>query len=242
MGGGDEPMVKITHAVTDQATDVEVLFNPDFVDLTYGKNGVGWGNRTWRHVVTSDHVEVAFVNGDGDTVLHARIDLISKTALVPSGYASLGVTDGDGALYKGDVDDVLSFGTSMDDNINYHGYELFESSPQTDSVFTPNPDYPDWEYHVVYRLSLDPDAFGPSGYGGVHMTSVHASPSKNGPETVEVSKKPGPEAGTPEDPFRFYQPPGGGGGGSGGGGGGGSVPPDTTPVDTTPVDSIPVVD
>lgn len=206
--GTDVPMVKITNAVTEKCTDVEVTFNPDFVDATYGTGSVGWGNRGhwFKDLYGSDHVEIAVTNGDGDTVFHGRLDLLEKTDLVPSGYATLGPFGGDGAIYKGDPDHVLSFGTSLDDNINYYGYHLFENSPAVDDQFAPDPQYPNWQNYVTFRITLDTEAFGPSGYGEVRMTSVHASPSKNGDDTIEVTDKPGPVPGSQDDPFRYYTP------------------------------------
>ena len=109
--------------------------------------------------------------------------------------------------------------------INYYGYELFTNSPPTDSAYTPNPEYPNWEYYAVYRITLSADAFGASGYGDVGMTSVHASPSKTPLETVEVHEGLPPDS--TDNPWEYYipLPP--------------VEPPDTT---TPPVDTIPDVD
>lgn len=208
-GQKEEPIVKINHAVTADLVDVELIFSPAFVDLTYGKNKIGWKNHTFNLLVTSDHVEVGLLNGNGETAFHGKIDLLSKTDKVPSGYASLGFTGGDGNLTVGKIEDVVSFGTSFDDNLNYHGYHLFTDSPATDSVFTPNPNYPFWEFRAIYRVTVKAEIFGPSGYGSAHMTSVHASPSKNGIETVDVLQKTCPVPGSPGDPFtptKIYDP------------------------------------
>jgi hypothetical protein len=222
------PVVKIINSVNQDVVDVAVIFSPDFTDLTWGENGIGWGNRSWNHVVTSDHVELQFLNGNGDVVLHAKFDLISAdpTGTASSGYAALGL-GGDGEIISGDASNILSFGTSMDDNLNYFGYDdasIFESSPATDSTFKANPQYPNWQYYAVYRVTLDADAFGSSGYGGVQMTTVHSSPAKSSQETVEVTQGDPPEAGSPDDPFRYFTP----------------TTPDTgttTPPDTTSTDS-----
>jgi hypothetical protein len=77
------------------------------------------------------------------------------------------------------------------------------------------------------------------------MTSVHASPAKNGPETIEVTDKPGPVEGGENDPFRLRDQPKPGDPSP--------TPSDstTTPSDSTgtpsdstgaPGDTIPVVD
>ena len=203
-GEGNEPLVKTTHAVSSRVVDVEVTFSPRFVDCTYGTGAQGWSpNRghTFADLYKSDHVELSITNGNGETVFAGKLDLISPTSKVSSGYAALGPFGGDGSHDAGNPDHVLSFGTSLDDNINYYGYNLFENSPKTDETFSPNPAYPNWEFYVTYRLTLDIGAFGKSGYGKVLMTSVHASPAKTPNETIQVTEgvKPDPN----DDPFRF---------------------------------------
>lgn len=204
--GVDVPLCRITNAVTDKVLDIEVLFNPDFTDNTYGVNQIGWSKgHTWKDLYHSDHVQIAVQNGAGDTVFKAKLDLISMTDKAPSGYACLGPFGGDGLMQIGDSSAVLSFGSSMDDNINYYGYHLFTDSPQTDSLYTVNPDYPFWQYFAAYRISLDPRILGTSGFGSTSMTYVHASPSKT-QGTISVVEKPGVTPGSPEDPFRLFVP------------------------------------
>jgi hypothetical protein len=225
--GNEEPLVRITHAVSNDAFDLEVTFNPHFVDNTYGSEGhVGWNPKrphTFKDLYHSDHVQIAVVNGDGDTVFHGRLDLLSQTSLVSSGYACLGPFGGDGVIYKGDPSMIISFGSSLDDNWNYYGYRDTVNSPVTDSTYKVNPQYPFFQYYTIYRITFNPEIFGPSGYGEVHMTSVHASPSKDGSGTITVVEKPGPTPGSPQDPFRFLIPTG-------------TVTPPETPPDTIPPD------
>jgi len=207
--GNEEPIVKIINAVSPDVVDIEVIFNPHFVDNTYGDGSIGWPHRrghTFRDLYVSDHVELTVTNGDGDSVFHGRIDLLSATDKVQSGYACLGPFGGEGVIYKGNSSSVVSFGSSLDENINTYGYKLFENSPSTDSTFKVNGSFPYWQYYCIYRLTLDRNAFGESGYGQVRMTSVHASPSKDGVETVKVTQKDGPESGSIYDPFRFLPP------------------------------------
>jgi len=203
--GTQIPLVKIVTATTSEVTDVALVFNPVFTELTYGEASAvnGWNPKrphTYRDIYVSDHVEVAFTNGAGDTVLHVRLDLLSPTTLVSSGYASLGVTGGDGAVIKGDPAWILSFGTTADDNINVCGWTNELSSPPTDSIYSPNPISTCYQYLAAYRLAIDPAAFGPSGYGTAYMTSVHASPAKTPQETIPVNEGPPPPTNEP-DPF-----------------------------------------
>ncbi len=208
-GSGKEiPLVKVVTAVSPDAVDIALIFNPGFVDNTYGNGRIGWNKHTFEQLVKSDHVEISVRNGDEQEVFFGKIDMISPSSKAPSGYASLGPLGGDGALVTGTEDDILSFGTSMDDNLNYYNYRLFTDSPETDSVYTPNPQYPHWEYYAIYRISFDPAVFGPSGFGDIQMTSVHASPAKTKEETVTVTEK-DPPADT-DDPFThtdFGKPP-----------------------------------
>lgn len=186
VGGDTIPMVKIIQAKSHRVIDVAVIFNPHFVDLTYGDNVVGWNKHSFSQLIGSDHVQVTVRDIDSTDKFQGKIDLLSATNLVPSGYASLGMKDGDGEVTIGSTDDVYAHGTSFDDNINWYGYHLFENSPETDSVYTPNPNYPFWEYYAVYHVCINDRVLGGNPFGYVFMSSVHASPSKIGPDTVPI--------------------------------------------------------
>lgn len=209
LNGVDQPLVKIVHAVSADVVDIEVIFSPFFVDNSYGSNAVGWGSRghTFKDLYESDHVALAINNADGDTVFAGKLDLISSTTKVKSGYACLGPFGGEGKIFKGNSSDIVSFGNSMDDNLNYLGYNLQTNSPETDSTYKVNSQYPHWQYYVVYRLSIKSSAFGSSGYGKAVMSSVHASPSKDKNNTITVTEKGPPTPNTPTDVFRYILPP-----------------------------------
>lgn len=202
--GKDKPIVMITHAVSADAVDIQVVFNPWFFDLTYGTNALGW-KHTYEQLVKSDHVAIDIQNGNKEIVFSGKLDLITASAKSPSGYACLGPFGGDGAISTGNPADIISYGSSLDDNINYYGYHLFKNSPKTDTMYTPDPLYPNWQFYPIYRISLKKSAFGQSGYGSVQMSYCHASPSKD-KETVNVTEKLPPLTGTPQDPFRYYTP------------------------------------
>lgn len=209
LGDVEQPLVKIVHAVSNDVVDIEVIFSPYFVDNTYGENAIGWGNRghTFADLYESDHVALSIYNADGDVVFEGKLDLISQTTKTKSGYACLGPFGGEGKLSKGNPSDIVSFGNSLDDNLNYFGYNLQTNSPSTDSTYKVNPQYPYWQYYVVYRLSIKASAFGESGYGKALMSSVHASPSKDKKNTITVVEKDPPVPNTPLDVFRYILPP-----------------------------------
>ncbi|NLL13380.1 MAG: hypothetical protein GX267_08250 [Fibrobacter sp.] len=209
LGDVEQPLVKIVHAVSNDVVDIEVIFSPYFVDNTYGTNAIGWGKRghTFADLYESDHVALSISNADGDIVFEGKLDLISQTKKTQSGYACLGPFGGEGKLSKGNPSDIVSFGNSLDDNLNYFGYNLQTNSPATDSTYKVNPQYPYWQYYVVYRLSIKASAFGESGYGKALMSSVHASPSKDKKNTITVIEKDPPVPNTPLDVFRYILPP-----------------------------------
>jgi hypothetical protein len=145
-------------------------------------------------LVKSDHVWLAAMTKTGDSAFSGKIDYIHgiDSTIIPSGYTCLGPYGGDGALYKGSASDIISFGSSLDENVNFYNYRLFVDSPKTDSLYTPNPDYPFWEFYVIYRITLRANAFGAGGtanFDKVVMETVHASPSKYSNDTVIIFDK-----------------------------------------------------
>ena len=54
-------------------------------------------------------------------------------------------------------------------------------------MYTPNPDTPEWDYRVVYEVTIDLAAFGDAGFSGAFIDYVHASPAKSPDNTIEVT-------------------------------------------------------
>jgi hypothetical protein len=218
--GDSIPLVKIIHRINGDNLELIVIFTPKFVDNSYGVNGIGWNpNRPHtlaRDLEGSDHVELSLLNGGGTQIFHLRLDLISFVDSTVSGYDALGPFGGDGSLIVGSAEDIVSYTTSLDENLNDYGYvtgpdsPVLTDSPETDSVYTPNPAYPRWDFNVVYHLTVKLSAFGSSGFGTASMTSVHASPSKTPIETILVTEGECPPTASLDDPFRHtlvYQDP-----------------------------------
>lgn len=209
---------------------LRLTFNPGFVDNTYGAGSMGWsakrGHR-FRDLTGSDHAELLVQDGDGEVALQFKLDYITEDPSAPSGYASLGVSGGDGKVIAGEASWVLDYSTSLDENLNDRGYgDYVVDSPTTDEDYTPNPDTPDWDYRMVYEVWIDVAALGGNGFGGAFIEYVHASPSKSSNDTIEVTPgecppdfctdpdgcydgpPPGEECGLkPDEPCNEGQPP-----------------------------------
>jgi hypothetical protein len=152
--------------------------------------------------VGSDHAEIQLLAGNGDIVLHFKLDYLSESPAAASGYASLGVSGGEGKLFVGDPTWILGSSTSMDRNLNACGLGGFVAdSPGTDVTYGANPSAPDWDYRVIYEVWVSMQAFGSAGFGSALIESVHASPSKSGENTETVLPAPCPPTpGAPESP------------------------------------------
>jgi hypothetical protein len=160
----------------------------------------GRGGHTFRDLVGSDHAEIQLLDADGEVAVHFKLDYISESSSAASGYASLGVAGGEGAVLVGEPDWFLATATSLDRNLNACGLDSFtDSSPETDAAYIINRDAPDWDYRVAYEAWVSSDAFGEAGFGSALIENVHASPSKLAGNTVDVSPAPCPvDPSTPE--------------------------------------------
>jgi hypothetical protein len=169
---------------------LRLTFHPWFVDNTYGAGSIGWPVKRGHwfvDLVRSDHAELLMNDADGKLVLQFKVDYFSKDASRPSGYGSLGVSGGDGAMITGDASNVVKYSTSLDRNFNERGYSSYTvDSPLTDKDYSPNPATPEWDYRVVYEVWVKLDAFGSAGFGGSSIEYVHASPAKGGSDTIDV--------------------------------------------------------
>lgn len=196
---------------------LRVTFDPAFVDNTYGENASeawtpedtgdagdkkpgGKGGHTFKDLVGSDHTELLLTNGNAETVMEMKLDLISESDESACGYETLGVSGGDGKMITGDASAVLAVATSMSRNLNGCGYcaedacngDCTVDSPATDAAYTPNDDTPKWDYRQVYETWVALDAFGSTGFGQAYVTYVHASPSTGTNNTLIVEPSPCP--------------------------------------------------
>ncbi|HKY34757.1 MAG TPA: hypothetical protein VJN18_02355 [Polyangiaceae bacterium] len=252
----DDPAVVIEQVIEElngvAYVHIRITFDPAFVDNTYGEGACcGWsekrGHTFNKDLTNSDHTELLLTNGDAETVMHFKIDLITADPAADCGYATQGVTGGDGLVLVGNAEDVLAASTSLDRNINGCGYcqndacapsgDCTVDSPATDDNYTPNAGTPNWDYRQVYEVWISLDAFGASGFGQGYITYTHASPAK-GTDTLMVEPTPCPEEW--DDPYCppsvvaeggncFGTPDGSGGASSSGAGGAPNDTPNCPP-------------
>jgi hypothetical protein len=158
-----------------------------------GRGGPGKGGHTFNDLVGSDHAEIQLLDSDGLIAVHFKIDYLSESASAPSGFASLGVSGGEGKLIVGEPEWILATATSIDRNLNACALgDFLENSPATDQSYTPNPAASDWDYRVAYEIWVSTDAFAGAGFGSALIENVHASPSKADGDTADVLPAPCP--------------------------------------------------
>ncbi len=168
------------------AIHLSIVFDPSFVDNTFGANAVNWSKHNFKDLVGSDHAEVQMFDSSGNLVLEFDLDYISEDPDAPCGFSCLGVDGGDGKMLVGDRAAILGWSSSLDRNLNERGYCLTTDSPASDADCTPNPAAPDWDFRVVYEVWVAVSAFDPDIFGSAYMSFVHASPSKLADNTVDT--------------------------------------------------------
>jgi hypothetical protein len=158
----------------------------------------GKGSHSFRDLVGSDHAEIQLLAADGGVTLHFKLDYLSESNTAPSGYASLGVGGGEGALIAGEPEWILGSSTSIDRNACGLG-DFVEASPETNDAYDASQGAASWDYRVIYEVWVSMDAFGSAGFGSALIENVHASPSKTGENTETVTPAPcPPDPGAPE--------------------------------------------
>ena len=180
----------------DGTTTVTLILSLNADDNSYGENAVGGSKRKFKDY-RADNAEFVITNGNAQTVLHFRLDYLSADPGAPSGYDSLGPDGGDGQIISGDGAHILSWSTSLAENLNERSYfaggvqttsgpnnvNLLNDSPPTVNesdytLATPNPWASGWEFASYYRVTVSSAAFGPSGFGGVLVASLRSGKCK----------------------------------------------------------------
>jgi hypothetical protein len=150
-------------------------------DNSYGTGtDPSWAGKTHKFsdLTGSDKAEFVITNGNSQKVLDVFVDYLSAKPGTPSGYGSLGPFGGDGSVVSGDTSKIVSFTTSMDDNMNVLCAP--PAGPWTiNSPTSPGkPECPAWEFTSIYKLTVSNSLFGASGFGTFSVPAVHNSPAK----------------------------------------------------------------
>lgn len=161
---------------------IRITLSKEYEDNTYGTYGIGWGfpGHKFSDMAASDFLQIALLDKAGVKKMEMKLDYISPSLDVTSGYRSLGVKGGNGKMITGIATDVIRVKTSLDKNFNDNGYVLINSSPLTNYYYNANSFYPNWTYEVWYEVVVKASAFGKAGFGLPSITTLNANPSKTG--------------------------------------------------------------
>lgn len=167
---------------------IRTTLSKEFVDNTYGASSIGWGwpQHNFNDVAASDFLQISLVDKAGVKKMEMKLDYISSSLDVSSGYRSLGVKGGNGKMITGQATDVVRVKTSLDKNFNDNGYVLINNSPLTNYNYGSNSFYPNWTFEVWYEVEVKASAFGKVGFGKPYIASLNAIPSKTGLSTEPV--------------------------------------------------------
>ena len=173
----------------NQTYIIRATLNKDYVDNTYGTTASGWGlkGHKFTDMLSSEFLQMTLNDNNGFKRMEFKIDYLSASTSVPSGFKTLGVTGGDGSMIVGNLNDIVSVKTSLDENLNTNGYWLPVHSPATNAYYNQNPQYPYWNYDVWYEVTVKANAFGAAGIGNPTIKTLNASPSKMGTSVEAVT-------------------------------------------------------
>ena len=164
--------------------DIEVTFiqGTNVNDNTYGTNAIGWGatGHKLSDLTGSDQATFQFQNATGKVVLSFKLDYLSASALYPSGYGTLGVKGGDGGMIVGNASNVVSYSTSLTENLNKQPFLGQLGKYKVNSPGQNDPNRTQWEYRMIYKVVVKGTAFGSVGFGRATLSDQHNSPAKAG--------------------------------------------------------------
>lgn len=186
-------------------------------DNSYGINAVGWGSHghKFSDLVGSDHAGIQLRDGNGVVKLSFNVDYLTANAAAPSGYASLGVSGGDGKMLVGTADGITAT-TSLANNLNninipglfdashtqqFGSVNVLINSPPTDAAHTTyvisDPTLAGWDFHDTYYVDISPAKLASIGFDPAtwkvepNLDQLHNSPAKAcpaGPGSIATTK------------------------------------------------------
>ena len=184
--------------------DIKVSYLQDFGinDNTYGTGAIGWpSGHKFGDLTGSDKLEFRFFDKNGTVVLDFYVDCITADASVtvpgtgqvisyPSGYGTLGPFGGDGSMVAGSANNIVSFSTSISDNLNNPANlpkkaALIVDSPTSlvggNVVIDPLKAPGGWNHINTYTVVVKASTFAAGGgFGSVAVPDQHNSPNKLG--------------------------------------------------------------
>ncbi len=190
------------------AGDLVIVYDqfPAPNDNSYGVNAVGWPKgHKFSDLRGSDHAGFQLLDGNGKTQLSFNVDYITEDASAPSGYASLGVTGGDGKMLVGTPDGITAT-TSLANNLNninipglfnashvqqFGSVNVLVDSPPTDPAHQTyaisDPTLAGWDFHNTYYVTVSAAKLAALGFDPAtwqvlpNADQLHNSPHKDCP-------------------------------------------------------------
>jgi hypothetical protein len=175
-------------------------------DNSYGVNAVLWNTgahgHTFNDLVGSDHAGFQLVDPSGVVRLSFNADYISAVSTAPSGYASLGVTGGDGKMLVGTATGITTT-SSLANNLNninipglfsashvqqFGSVNVLVNSPPTDPLhqtyINSDPTLAGWDFHDTYYVTVSAAKLASIGFDQntwqvqPNLSQLHNSPAK----------------------------------------------------------------
>ena len=170
-------------------------------DNSYGVNAVGWPNgHSFGNLTGSDKAGFQLRDPGGVVQLSFNVDYLSANASAPSGYASLGVTGGDGDMLVGTATGITAT-TSLANNLNninipglfnaahvqqFGSVNVLVNSPPTDAAHQTynisDPTLAGWDFHNTYYVTISAAKLAGLGFNiGTWTVQPNASQLHNSP-------------------------------------------------------------
>jgi hypothetical protein len=174
-------------------------------DNSYGKNSIGWNPKRphrFSDLVNSDHAGIMLLDGTGKVRLSFNVDYLTAKAGTPSGYASLGVSGGDGKMIVGTATGITAT-TSLANNLNninipglfnaahvqqFGSVNVLVNSPPTDpahlTYVISDPALAGWDFRNTYYVTVSAAKLAGLGFNAAtwkvlpNADQLHNSPAK----------------------------------------------------------------
>jgi hypothetical protein len=172
----------------------------DVSDNTWGSGQIGWSwmKNTFHDKVANDRLEFRFLDRNNKVVLDFFADYISPGGSVsvpgtgraisfPSGYGAMGPFGGSGKMVWGNANNIVSFTSSLSDNLNAPANVAYKARLVSDSptnlsdgaVAIDKAKAPGgWDANNSYTVVVKGSTFGSAGFGSVCFPDQYNKRSK----------------------------------------------------------------